>query len=69
MEMLQLAGLKVAMANARPELKGIADFVTVNDNNNAGVAEIVNAIYQQLERAGGAKAQGKMKNAPDRDED
>jgi Cof subfamily protein (haloacid dehalogenase superfamily) len=38
MELLKMAGLAVAVGNARPELKAVADAV-VGSNNDAGVAE------------------------------
>lgn len=50
-EMLEMAGLKIAMANATDELKEIADIVTKKDNNNGGVAEIVKQLYHQLEKS------------------
>ena len=40
--MVQIAGVGVAMANARKELKDAADYVTVNDNNHSGIAEVIN---------------------------
>lgn len=39
-EMLQWAGRGVAMGNARPEVKNVADFVT-ETNENAGVADVL----------------------------
>lgn len=39
--MLEAAGVGAAMANAMPEVKAAADYVTVRDNNHSGVAEIV----------------------------
>lgn len=39
--MLGWAGLPVAMANAIPEVKQLARWVTTRDNDNAGVAEAV----------------------------
>lgn len=39
--MLYAAGVGVAMANAAPEVKAAADYVTERDNNHSGVAEIV----------------------------
>ena len=44
-EMIQAAGLGVAVANARDTTKGIADVVTRRSNNDGGVAE---AIYQYV---------------------
>ncbi|MBR5635651.1 MAG: HAD-IIB family hydrolase, partial [Pseudobutyrivibrio sp.] len=39
--MVEVAGVGVAMANGRDELKAVADYVTKNDNNHAGVAEVI----------------------------
>lgn len=39
--MLEAAGVGAAMANAAPEVKAAADYVTERDNNHSGVAEIV----------------------------
>lgn len=39
--MLEVAGLSVVMANGVEEMKKIADYVTVNDCNNDGIAEVV----------------------------
>ncbi len=50
MEMLQVAGLKIAMLNAKPELKEIANIITPVDNNHGGVGKTINAIYNMLER-------------------
>ncbi|MBE5742312.1 MAG: HAD family phosphatase [Clostridiales bacterium] len=40
--MFETAGLGVAMINARDEVKKEADLVTEKDNDNSGVAEIIN---------------------------
>lgn len=40
LEMLQMAGVGVAMGNARTAVKAIADYVTA-DNNHSGVAEAI----------------------------
>ena len=40
--MIKAAGIGVAMNNAFPEVKEIADYITENDNNNSGVAEALN---------------------------
>ena len=40
--MVEVAGVGVAMANGREELKAVADYVTENDNNHAGIAEVIN---------------------------
>lgn len=39
--MVKMAGLGVAMANAEEELKAVADYVTENDCDNDGIAEVV----------------------------
>lgn len=39
--MLQAAGVGVAMANAIPETKAAAAYITAQDNNHDGVAEVV----------------------------
>lgn len=39
--MLQYAGLGVAMQNAQPAVKKAADYVTQNDNDHNGVAEVI----------------------------
>lgn len=41
MAMLQSAGVGVAMANATPEIKAVADYITTRDNNHDGIAEVV----------------------------
>lgn len=41
MAMLKAAGVGCAMKNAVPAVKEIADYITENDNNHDGVAEIV----------------------------
>lgn len=43
-EILQTAGLAVAMGNAKEEIKRLADFVTL-DNDNDGVAAAVEKIF------------------------
>lgn len=39
--MLEKARLGVAMRNAAPELKEVADYITNADNNDSGVAEVI----------------------------
>lgn len=39
-EMIEAAGLGVAMANAVPELKAVADYITL-DNNEEGVRDVI----------------------------
>ncbi|WP_296875650.1 HAD family hydrolase [Thomasclavelia sp.] len=40
-EMLQIAGLSIAMKNASEEIKKIATYVSDNDNNHDGVATVI----------------------------
>ncbi|WP_028236328.1 Cof-type HAD-IIB family hydrolase [Pseudobutyrivibrio sp. MD2005] len=40
--MVKMAGVGVAVANARDELKAEADYITTVDNNNGAVAEAIN---------------------------
>lgn len=49
-EMLQTAGLKIAMKNATESLKQIADVITPVDNNEGGVGSVLNLLYEQLRR-------------------
>ena len=39
--MIKMAGIGCAMANAHPDAKEIADYITINNNNHSGVAEII----------------------------
>lgn len=39
--MIEAAGVGVAMANASPGLKKCADYITENDNNKDGIAEVI----------------------------
>ena len=39
--MIQMAGIGCAMANAHPDAKAVADYITINNNNHSGVAEII----------------------------
>ena len=39
--MIEAAGIGCAMSNATDDVKKVADYVTENDNNNSGVAEII----------------------------
>ena len=41
LDMIRAAGVGVAMANAIPDAKAVADYVTQRDNNHDGVAEII----------------------------
>ena len=39
--MIEAAGVGVAMANASPVVKSVADYVTTRDNNHSGIAEVI----------------------------
>lgn len=41
-DLIKEAGLGVAMKNGVEEAKEIANYITINDNNNSGVAEVIN---------------------------
>lgn len=41
LSMIQAAGLGVCMRNGTPAMKAAADYITENDNNHDGVAEVV----------------------------
>ncbi len=43
--MLQYAGVGVAMANARDEIKAVANYVTVHDNDHDGIAEVIERFF------------------------
>ncbi|MDD3252448.1 MAG: Cof-type HAD-IIB family hydrolase [Lachnospiraceae bacterium] len=43
--MIQYAGVGVAMANAVEPLKIVADYVTVNDNDHDGIAEVIERFF------------------------
>ncbi|MDO5376398.1 MAG: Cof-type HAD-IIB family hydrolase [Staphylococcus rostri] len=49
MEMIRDAGIGVAMGNATPEIKAIADIVT-HDNNHDGIAAVVKQILDAQQR-------------------
>lgn len=55
-EMLQSAGLKIAMKNAKPSLKSIADIITPVDNNAGGVGLTLEALYNSLIRTKSKKS-------------
>lgn len=46
--MLQYAGKGIAMKNAPEDVKMVADFVTENDNDHDGIAEVVRSFFQRL---------------------
>ncbi len=39
--MIEVAGVGVAMANASPVVRNVADYVTERDNNHSGIAEVI----------------------------
>lgn len=43
--MLEAAGIGAAMANADPEVKKHADFITQNDNDHDGLAEVIRKYF------------------------
>lgn len=43
--MLQFAGLGVAMANAQERVKDVADYVTERNNDEDGIAEVINKFF------------------------
>lgn len=48
--MIQFAGLGVAMKNGRKELKEMADYTTISNNNDSGVAEVINKFVLEQEK-------------------
>ena len=46
LSMIEVAGIGVAMANGTDEVKAAADYITENDNNHDGIAEIVERFLQ-----------------------
>lgn len=45
--MLRYAGLGVAMANAREQVKDVANYITERDNDHDGVAEVIERFFQE----------------------
>ena len=43
--MIQFAGLGVAMANGQRKLKDVANYVTRNDNDHDGIAEVIETFF------------------------
>ncbi len=39
--MIEAAGIGVCMKNGHPDAKAVADYITENDHNNSGVAEVI----------------------------
>lgn len=44
--MIEAAGVGAAMANASPSLKEYADYITENDNNKDGIAEVIDKFMR-----------------------
>ena len=42
--MIEAAGVGVAMKNAVEEAKAAADYITENDNNHDGIAEVIDKL-------------------------
>ena len=47
LSMIEAAGIGVAMVNATAEVKAVADYITVKDNNHDGIAEVVERFFRQ----------------------
>ena len=45
LSMIEAAGIGVAMANATPDVKKIADYITQRDNNHDGIMEVVARFF------------------------
>ncbi|MBP5343113.1 HAD family phosphatase [bacterium] len=45
--MIKRAGIGVAMKNARDTVKAVADYITINDNENDGVLEVINKFIKK----------------------
>lgn len=43
--MVQYAGVGVAMANAQEKLKDVANYITENDNDHDGIAEVIEKFF------------------------
>ena len=43
--MIEAAGVGVAMANATPRLKECADYITEQDNDHDGIAEVIDKFF------------------------
>ena len=42
--MIEAAGVGIAMKNAVDDVKAVADYVTENDNDNDGIAEVIDKL-------------------------
>ena len=47
LSMIQAAGIGVAMANGMEEVKAAAQYITKNDNNHDGIAEVVEQFFYE----------------------
>ena len=47
LSMIEAAGIGVAMANATQEVKAVADYITILDNNHDGIAEVVERFFSE----------------------
>ena len=45
LSMIEMAGIGVAMANGTDEVKAVANYITENDNNHDGIAEVVEKFF------------------------
>lgn len=47
LSMIRMAGIGIAMANGTDEVKKVANYVTTCDNNNDGIAEVVERFFAE----------------------
>jgi len=47
LSMIEAAGIGIAMANGTNEVKAVANFITTCDNNNDGIAEVVERFFAE----------------------
>lgn len=47
LSMIQMAGIGVAMANGTEDVKAVANYVTLCDNNHDGIAEVVERFFAE----------------------
>ena len=45
--MIRAAGIGVAMCNGMDEVKAAAQYITKNDNNHDGIAEVVEQFFYE----------------------
>ena len=48
--MIEAAGVGIAMKNAVNEAKAVADYITENDNDHDGIAEIIDRLILKGEK-------------------